>query len=203
VAGCLAYDPADRPLHAGAVAQALRTWLDGDAAAALTLAPAPAVDTSAITRPVPVTPPPPVRQPSTRPASGRRRALPIVPIVAAIAAILVVAVLAAFAANRPDPAADADPTPSPSTAPAATASPPPPDWLAGLVEKVEKDCGADEATAAEAVMTDMTEDEAKDYAGGLVKACKEADEGGGSDGGNGSGRGGGNGNGNGNGNGGD
>ena len=207
VAACLAYDPADRPLHAGAVAQALRAWLAGDDSPALALAPAPAVDTSAITRPVPVTPPTPVRQPATppaRPPSERRRALPVVPIIAALAAVLVVAVLAAFAAGRPDAAAEPEPTASSSAAPPtaapSTASPPPPDWLAGLVEKVEKDCGGDQAAAAEAEMADMTEEEAKEYADGLVKACKEGEGGGGGGGGgNGNGRGGGNGNGSGNG----
>ncbi|MGH2383953.1 MAG: serine/threonine-protein kinase, partial [Candidatus Limnocylindria bacterium] len=36
----LAYDPADRPLHAGAMASALRGWLAGDPSAALAMAPA-------------------------------------------------------------------------------------------------------------------------------------------------------------------
>ena len=39
IAGCLAFEPADRPLHAGALAEALRAWLAGDPAPALALAP--------------------------------------------------------------------------------------------------------------------------------------------------------------------
>ena len=34
IAGCLAFDPTDRPLHAGALADALRAWLAGDPAPA-------------------------------------------------------------------------------------------------------------------------------------------------------------------------
>ncbi|MGH2402501.1 MAG: serine/threonine-protein kinase, partial [Candidatus Limnocylindria bacterium] len=53
VASCLAFEPASRPLHAGALASALRDWLAGDPSAALALAPPPpaigSVDTSAIT----------------------------------------------------------------------------------------------------------------------------------------------------------
>jgi serine/threonine protein kinase len=202
LAGCLAYDPADRPLHAGAVAQALRSWLAGDAAAALALAPVLAVDTDAVTQPAPVTPPPtplptPIHPAAPPPASGGRRPIRLLPILAAVAALLVVAVLAAFATGRPD--ATADPTPSASPASAApTASPPPPEWLAGLVDKVAKDCGGEAATAAESEMVAMAEDEAKEYADARIEECK--DQGGGGGGGNGNGRGGGNGNGNGRGN---
>jgi eukaryotic-like serine/threonine-protein kinase len=202
VAGCLAYDPADRPLHAGAVAQALRSWLAGDAAAALALAPAPAVDTDAVTQPVPVTPPPappptPAHPAAPLPASGGRRPIRLLPILAAVAALLVVAVLVAFATGRPDATADPTPSASPPSA-APTASPPPPEWLAGLVDKVAKDCGAEAATAAESEMVAMAEDEAKEYADARIEECK--DQGGGGGGGNGNGRGGGNGNGNGRGN---
>jgi serine/threonine protein kinase len=202
LAGCLAYDPADRPLHAGAVAQALRSWLAGDAAAALALAPVLAVDTDAVTQPVPVTPPPappptPIHPAAPPPASGGRRPIRLLPILAAVAALLVVAVLAAFATGRPDATADPTPSASPPSA-APTASPPPPEWLAGLVDKVAKDCGGEAATAAESEMVAMAEDEAKEYADARIEECK--DQGGGGGGGNGNGRGGGNGNGNGRGN---
>ncbi len=199
VAGCLAYAPADRPLHAGAVAQALRSWLAGDAAPALALAPVAAVDTEAVTQPVPVTPPPVRPRTPAPPGSAERRRNRLLPILAAVAALLVVAVLAAFAVGRPDAAADAVPSASPSSA-APTATPPPPEWLAGLADKVEKDCGADTAAAAESEMAVMAEDEAKEYADARVEECKDAADGGGGGGGNGNGGGGGNGNGNGRGN---
>ena len=39
VAACLAVEPENRPLHAGALAVALRAWLAGDSAASLAMAP--------------------------------------------------------------------------------------------------------------------------------------------------------------------
>ena len=199
VAGCLALDPADRPLHAGALADGLRAWLAGDPGPALALAPSvnSAVDTAAVTQPIPVVAAP---QPSQAPARAVRRGASgwparLVPILAGLAALAVVAVLVAFAANRPDAAAESSLPPSTSVAPTTT----PPAWLAGLVDKVEKECGADAAATAEGEMAAMTEDQAKDHADALVDSCKSADD---DDdgGGNGNGRGNGNGNGNGRGN---
>ena len=37
IAGCLAFDPGDRPLHAGALAEALRAWIADDPAPAMAL----------------------------------------------------------------------------------------------------------------------------------------------------------------------
>ena len=202
IAGCLALDPADRPLHAGAVAEALRSWLAGDAGPALALAPPPAVpvDTAAVTQPVPVVAPPP-RTPA---APSARRPMRIAPILAGLAALAVIAVLVAFVANRPDAAADAAPSASASASAEATPEPtstPPPEWLAKLVEEVAKECEAAEAdmAAIEADMATMTEEEAKDYRDALVEQCKDArgDDGGGN-GGRGGGDGGGNGGGRGN-----
>lgn len=200
VAGCLALDPADRPLHAGALADALRAWLAGDPGPALALAPPArhAVDTAAVTQPMPVVA---AEQPSPTPAPAparavRRGASPwparLVPILAGLASLAVVALLVAFAANRPDAAAESSLPPPASVAPTST----PPAWLAGLVDKVEKECGADAAAAAESEMAAMTEDQAKEYTDALVDSCtSDGDDGGG---GNGNGRGNGNGNGRGN-----
>ena len=197
IAGCLAFDPAHRPLHAGAVAMALRSWLAGDPAPVLALAPpvsAP-VDTAAVTQPIPTVAPSPT--PVARVASPRR-SLGIAPLLAGLAAL---AVLVAFAANRPDAAADAVPSASASVE-AATPVPtvtPPPEWLAKMVGEVEKECGPAIAEDAEADMAGMTEEQAKEYRETLVEQCKEEpddDGGGGNGGGNGGGGGGGNGRGN-------
>jgi len=201
IAGCLALDPTDRPLHAGAVAEALRSWLAGDPDPALALAPPASalVDTAAVTQPVPVVPPPPPSAPVAQEAPSRRPRR-VAPILLALAALAAIAVLAAFAVNGPETAADASPSASiPSASASALASASAsvdPRWLAGLVGKVEKECGADAAQVAEAELRTMDEDEAKEHADALVDECKE-DDGSGNGGGNGNG---GNGNGNGRGN---
>ena len=197
VAGCLALDPADRPLHAGALADALRAWLAGDSAAALALAPpAGPVDTAAVTQPMAVVPAaaapqaPPERAPS--PARGSAAwTSRLAPILAGLAALAVVAVLVAFAANRPEAAAESSLPPAAS----ASASSTPPAWLAALSDQIEEACGPDAAAAAEAEMETMTEGEATDHAGARIDECRGGDDDGG--GGNGNGRGNGNGNGNG------
>ena len=126
IAGCLAFDPADRPLHAGALAEALRAWIAGDPAPALALGPLrrrptprpspgaavvaaaapPAAAASAVATPAP--------------AIGRRarRRSAVASCCAAVAALVLLG-LAAFAALRPDAGgkagADSTPSPSPST----------------------------------------------------------------------------------------
>ena len=197
VAGCLALDPSDRPLHAGAVGQALRSWLAGDPAPALALAPPVSVpvDTAAVTQPVPVVAPPPAaaRDRATREAPARQSRR-VAPILLGLAALAAIAVLAAFAANRPGVAVDdASPSVPPASVAPSVAPSVEPAWLAGLVEKVEKDCGPDGAATAETEMSSMSEEEAKDYADARVKECKD-DDGGGNGGGNGNGNGNGRGN---------
>jgi serine/threonine protein kinase len=193
IASSLAFDPAERPLHAGALASALRDWLAGDPSAALGMAPPQPpsmVDTAAITQPIPVVPPPPERDhPPTAIPSARARWWPLA-IIAALATLLVVAAVLAMASGL-RPGGDAfggqpTPTATVSAAPAPTPTPVPA-WLADLVEKVAKDCGDELAADAEAAMAPMTEDEAKDYADEQVQACKDEDRGGGN--GNGNGRG--------------
>ncbi|MGQ0607669.1 MAG: serine/threonine-protein kinase [Chloroflexota bacterium] len=191
LASSLAYDPADRPLHAGAMASALRSWLAGDPSAALAMAQAAGagpIGTGAITQPVAVVAPAP---PILERGVAARRTRPLL-LIGALALLLLL-VGAAVVANGLGPGQDAiggEPSApaAASAAPAATptpAPPTPPPWLAGLVEDVAKDCGDEIVAQAEAEMAAMTEDEAKDRADDVIRACKEDDEGGG----NGQGRG--------------
>ena len=192
LAACLSYDPAARPLHAGALATALRDWLAGDPAAALAMAPRPVnvVDTAAITQPIPAVAPPAAATvaaatpaPSTR--HHRSRAWPL----AALALIAVVAVAAAAVLPGIDRGADAvAPSSSPSTSPE-------PAWLAGLTEQIGAACGADSAAQARAEMLPMDEEAATAYADELVNGCADAAEGNGNGNGKGNGKGKGNGNG--------
>ena len=197
LASSLAYDPADRPLHAGAMASALRDWLSGNPFSALAMAPIPGagpVDTRAVTQPVAVVAAAPIL--STAPVAGATppsRTRPLV-LIGALAALLLL-VGAAVVANGLGPGddtigGDPSPTAAATSTPTATPAPAPPEWLAGLVEKVAKDCGDDIATSAGAEMAVMTEDQAKDYAEEQVSVCKDDDgEGNGRGGGNDNGRG--------------
>jgi serine/threonine-protein kinase len=183
IAACLSYDPTSRPLHAGALATALRDWLAGDPAAALAMAPVlPApVDTAAITRPMPRVAAPVAAAASAapRPATRRRRSLawPI----AALAAVAVVAVAAAAVLPGIGPGADAAPASPSASATPQTA------WMAGLVGQIEEACGADSAAQAQADMAAMDEDAAADYTAERVAECTTAGPGNGDGGGNGKG----------------
>lgn len=172
VEACLAYDVADRPIHAGAVANALRRWLAGDLAAPLALAPPPdrSVDTQALTQPVPVpvladaapAAPPTVRG---RPVLNGRRWFGVTLGVAA-AVLLLVAGMALVNDRVPDSAEAAAPTP--------TATPEPP-WLAGLAAAIGEACGEAAAEEARAELASMSEEEATDHAEEQVAACAEDD----------------------------
>ena len=193
IAACLGFDPDARPLHAGALAGALRAWLDGDGSAALAMAPAAAdpsaVDTSAVTEIVPVVPPaPPPAAPAAEVGTGlapRRRRSAALPLAAAAALAGLVVVVAMVLGNAlPGATSDASPTPA-----ATTPEPSPtPAWLAGYVEDVRKACGDELAATAEAEMQAMSEDDAASYVEDLVDECKDNGKGKGN---NGNGRGGG------------
>jgi hypothetical protein len=215
VAACLAVEPQNRPLHAGALAVALRSWMAGDSVAALAMVPtgthlAAATDTAAVTQGMAVSAPTPpiaalpVGDAVAGPPARRRR----LALIGALAGLLLLAVAAVVASGLgPGDGAiggESSPTVSASVAPASTPTPTtpptptptPPDWLVGLVEKIAKDCGDEVAAEAEAEMALTTEDQAKDYADEQIMACKD-DKNGGDDGpGNGSGNGNGEGRGN-------
>lgn len=179
---CLSYDPTSRPLHAGALAVALRDWLAGDPAAALAMAPrAPAtVDTAAITQPLPRVAAPAAAAAAASappPAPARRRRSLAWPI-AALAVVAVVAVAAAAVLPGISPGADAAPAP-----PSASATPSPA-WMAGLVGQIEEACGAESAAQAQADMAVMDEEAAADYTAERVAECTTAGPGNGDGGGN-------------------
>jgi serine/threonine protein kinase len=181
IRSCLSPNPADRPLHAGAIAAALRAWLEGRPNAALAVAagepvppaPRPAVDTGAITQPMRVisTPEPEPglpHEPDARPAPRRPRRIPVV--LAAAAAAVVLIALAAVALLGPSRPAAAAPSASPSAT--ATAMPTPA-WLAGLMQDYQDKCGAEDAQQVAADVAAMSEGEAKDYIEGLIDACDQ------------------------------
>lgn len=201
VAACLAYDPGDRPLHAGALAAALRQWLAGDPSAALAMAPVAPVDTDEITRPIPAViplaePAAAARDAAAAPVSTpppRSRPWLIALLAGLIGLVLVGAIVVANGDLDADPAGDpATPTlvPTPSPTPSPT---PMPEWLREQVSKVAEDCGPDVAAQYEAEATGLDEKQAEELAKQLREACRDEEGGGGGGNGNGgnSGRGGG------------
>ncbi len=201
VASCLSHDPEDRPLHAGALASALRDWLGGDPAAALAMAPRPRpVDTSAVTRPVPVVGVPPSRSADARPVpqpaeigprprrmrqpGARGSAIP-----ALLAGLILSGVLIAVLVGLGTGNGIGEIAPSTAPSPTPTAAPSDPPWLAKLVREVEKECGDRAAAAAAGDLRLLSEDDAKDQAEALADACKEEAEGRGNGNGQGNGRG--------------
>jgi tRNA A-37 threonylcarbamoyl transferase component Bud32 len=179
IAGCLAYDPEARPLHAGALASALRDWLAGDPSAARTMAPPPVVDTAAVTQVVPVVAPSPSEAPAVvAPTPPRRRS-----VAWPLAALVVLAglVSVAIVLGNAIPGAAVDPTATPAITPSPTPSEPPlaPEWLAKALEDVIKHCSEEQAATAEEDMREMEKKQAEDYAHQLVDACKGEGRGGG------------------------
>ena len=189
IAGCLAFDPADRPLHAGALATALRDWLAGDPSAAHSLAPDL---TSAQTQPVPrVVPAVVPAAPPSEPPASRRSSAPRPWWIAPLAGLAVLLLLGslAWAAFRPELGGlDASQSATPSTTPsatatatvAATATPAPTpassEWFARLIEDIAKHCDERIAADAAAQMAGMSEKDARDYADDLKKECRGDDD---------------------------
>jgi hypothetical protein len=193
ITACLAYDPGARPLHAGAMADALRAWLAGDPSPAHFVGPPPAaVDTGALTEVIPavaaaaITTDPAAAAPP--PVAHRQRSAfwPLGALVAVSGLILIAAIVLGNAI----PGTGAE-SPSPTASASASTPTPTPEWLAGLLSEVAKHCGDEPAAAVAAELEVMTEEQATDRAEEIVDACKDEKGGGGNGGGNGRGRGGG------------
>lgn len=182
VAACLAVEPENRPLHAGALAVALRGWLAGDPAAALAMTPTgthpAAVDTGAVTEVVAAAPEPAVT-PAARQESGlprrNRRALLL-----GLAALLGTAVIAVALSSRGDPAgAEPSPSDSPTLSPSITSTPVPseialPEWAGKLAEEYAEKCGTE---LDPALVAGMSKKQGEEAVKPLIEACKEAREG--------------------------
>jgi len=181
VAACLAPQPEDRPLHAGALAQALRAWMAGDPSPARVMAPTAAhaaVDTGAVTMPMAIAAVAPAEPPPSAPSTAlpgtarprRRRALAL-----GLAAVVLVAGLA-FAVI----AFDALPSTADPATPAATASQVPTaapaqltGWAGKLAETYEEACGT---PLDPALIAGMNKEEAEAEVEPLIEACEEAGE---------------------------
>ena len=173
VGACLAFRPEDRPVHAGALAAALRGWLAGDASRVAAIAPTAAhtaADSAAVTMTRDVAPPPP---PAPLASRRPRRLAWLIPLVAA--ALAVGLVMAIINLGGVPPAADASPTATPSVAPPTVVATPAvelPGWARRLAEDYQEACGVpfDAGTIA-----GLRKPDAEEIVESQVAAC-EGDE---------------------------
>jgi eukaryotic-like serine/threonine-protein kinase len=149
VRACLAYDPADRPIHAGAIADALRAWLAGGPSAAAT---------QTMARPV-------LAPVARARAPGGRRLAPALIAAVVLSALVVVTLLAFGGPTVGIPNVGASPTPSTAPTPSPT-----PDWLPGLLDELAQACGAD---AQPPDVSGLTEREAKQAFDDAIAVCDE------------------------------
>jgi serine/threonine-protein kinase len=179
VAACLAVEPENRPLHAGALAVALRAWMAGDPAASLAMAPTgthpSAVDTGAVTLVVGVEPVPPPVEPVETP--GARRGPGGRGLLLGIAAALVATAVIAVALSSIAAPAAAEPTSSalPSASSVATSTPDTsqiamPNWAGKLADKYEEECGEE---LDPELIAGMNKKQAEQAINPLIEACKE------------------------------
>jgi serine/threonine-protein kinase len=187
VRACLQPDPADRPIHAGAVAAALRDWLAGDQTPALGIAPrAEEVDTAAQTQVQVLAPPAAVAPAVGQPP--RRRTLPLYLAGVVLVGLLVAALLASYwfgpdggltETARPTPGATASAAPSPTSQPTPTATlgfdinalPPP---VADEVRRWWEACGT-EGQPPPVDVSGMNKKDAEDALEPYTEACEDAD----------------------------
>jgi hypothetical protein len=152
---CLAVPIADRPLHAGSVAEALRRWASGDVAPAHALAPA-----AAVTAPMDAVAAPVAVATAERPRSRRRM------LGAAAGLMLAVALLGvgALALTQPrQPAAGTSATPAPSSGP-------PVGWRNALLADYRRACANGNLETSD--FAGMTYARAARYVDGLISACQ-------------------------------
>jgi predicted Ser/Thr protein kinase len=177
VAACLAVEPENRPLHAGALAVALRGWLAGDVMPALAMEPTgihpSTVDTGAVTT---VAPAAPVAPAVARAGGGvgpadRRSRRGLLLAVAALAGTAVIAVALASMANQG--LAEPSPTATPITSPSDAATPTQvamPRWAERLAEKYAEECGSELDPAK---IAGMNKKDAEAAINPQIEACKE------------------------------
>lgn len=198
---CLAFDPAGRPLHAGALADALRAWLAGNPQPALAI-PVSVPDTQAVTQPMgrvpaaavaPVVAPaavaaaPPVATSgaapprtsgtSARDAGGRRRGSAVPAAVLAALALVALVGLAAFVLRGGGTGGIGEPTATPTPTAVATPSPQPtqrPGWMTEILEEAATECDQATVDQLEAEIATMNANDAKDHWDNVKEQCQEA-----------------------------
>ena len=179
VTACLAVEPENRPLHAGALAVALRAWLAGDPVPALAMAPTgthAAVDTGAVTQVAAVAVPSVAVGPAdggSNPRGGVLRRGLLLGIAALVVTALIALALSAIA--RPavaDPSSSATPTVSPDASTPSPTSVAMPGWFDKLAEDYAEECGED---LDPALVAGMNKNQAEDAVAPLIDACSEGD----------------------------
>jgi serine/threonine-protein kinase len=161
---CLAVSPHDRPLHAGAVVEALRSWLAGVTQPTLAIgADVAAADDhaleDAVTVAVPVVPQPVVEAPA--PARSLPALAPLArrlrPFAVAGAGVLLAALLLIVVIGSGSPASGDTPSASPKPA-----------WMTQLAADYAAACGG---TLDVASLQGLTQEEAQDQVASLIEAC--------------------------------
>jgi eukaryotic-like serine/threonine-protein kinase len=172
VAACLAYEPENRPQHAGAVAGALRAWLGGAETAAVALGPAVGGGAALRARSDEPTVAESVAAPASRPSASRRSrtaSVALLPILlaAAAAGVGALALLVALNGTGDQVVGDGSPSPTPTPLPA---------WAHELAADVAESCAtATDPTLAQELAA-LGEDAAEDHADALIEACEAAED---------------------------